>query len=231
MFDSADSSAVNNTGQTAKDIAEFWLHDAVAAELSGQPRSASAAAVCNQQSNYFCNSPLDRASELRTDTAWLNDASTASNTVYILFVKLDLVIHKPAVDDSSAFRPQRFAYHEIQSILDSHRPTVVFLGIERACGSDLPPNDRSSKCAWFAINVDMSEEEVHRLSPSAQIMSIHPRLLQLSRTEASVAGHAHSILAWHDRYRFCPTCGAATEIKNAGYKRVCVNEDCRSQTG
>jgi len=234
LLDSADPSAVNNLGQTAKDVGEFWLHDAVVAELSRHPQSVSATAAYTagkQQLNYFCNSPLDRASELRTDTSWLSDASTANSTVYILFVRLDLVIQKAGRAEDALLRPQRFAYHEIKSILESHKPTVVFLGVEKAPGSDLPPKDRSLKRAWFAINVDISEEELHQLSPSAQLMPIHPRILKLPRTEASIAGHARSILAWHDRYRFCPTCGAATEVKVAGYKRVCVKEDCRSNTG
>jgi len=234
LLDSADSSAVNSVGHTANDIAEFWLHDAVSSEISRRPQSTSAAAASSryrQQSNYFCCSPLDRASELRTNTAWLNDVSTARNTIYILFVRLELVAQKAGMAEDSLLRPRRFAYHEIRSVLDSHKPTVVFLGIERASGSDLPPEDRSSIRAWFAVNADISEEELHRLCPDAQTVSIHPRILKLARTEASVAGHARSILAWHDRYPFCPTCGAATEICNAGYKRVCTKQDCRSKTG
>jgi len=234
LFGSADPSAVNSTGLTARDIAEFRLHDAVAAELSSNPRSVSAVAADvagKRQPNYFCNSPLDRATELRTNTAWLKDASAANSTVYILFVQLDLVIQKAGCAEDPIIRPQRFTYHEVKSILESRKPPVVFLGIERAAGSDLPPKDKCLKHAWFAIDVDLSEEELHRLSPDGQLMSIHPRILKLTRSEASIAGHARSILVWHDRYRFCPTCGAATETKDAGYKRVCVNQDCRSKTG
>jgi len=234
LLNRAESSAINNVGQTAKDIAEFWLHDEVVAELSYQPQLMSAVAadtMAREHSNYFCNSPLDRASHLRTDTAWLNDASTSSNTVYILFIRLDLVIQKAGRAEDSILRPQRFAYHEIRSILESYKPTVAFLGIERASGSDSPPIERSLKRAWFAVNVDLSDEEVSQLSLDAHVMSIHPRILKLTRTEASIAGHARSVLAWHDRYRFCPTCGAATEIKDAGYKRICVKQDCRSKTG
>jgi len=234
LLHSADPSASNSIGLTATDIAEFWLHDAVAAMLSSHPLSGSATAsstVARQQPNYFCNSLLDRASDLRTDTAWLTDASAASNTVYVLFVGLDLVVQRAGGTEYPSIRLLRFSYSEIKSILQSHKPTVVFLGVERATGSDSPPTDRTLKCSWFAVNVDISEKELHRLSPDAQLASIHPRVLKLARTEASIAGHARSILAWHDRYRFCPTCGAETEMKDAGYRRVCVKQDCRSKTG
>jgi len=231
LFDSADTSATNSIGQTAKEIAEFWLHDAVAAELSSQPQSSASTTEGLQQSNYFCCSPLDRCTHLRTDAAWLHDASTASNTVYILFVRLDLVVQKGDGAEDPLLRTKRFAYCDIKSMLQSHKPIVIFLGVERASGSDLPPTDRSLTQAWFSINVDMSEEELGQLSPDVQLVSIHPRILKLARSEASVAGHARSILAWHDRYRFCPTCGSATEVKDGGYKRVCVKQDCRSKTG
>ena len=227
-------STTNSIGQTAKDIAEFWLHDAVAAELTSQPESFPSTTDgkrYTQQSNYFCCSPLDRCTHLRTDTAWLHNASTASNTVYILFVRLDLVVQKAGGAEDPLLRPQRFAYSVIEPMLQSHKPIIIFLGVERATGSDLPPTDRSLMLAWFAINVDISEEELSKLSPDAQLVSVHPRILKLARSEASVVGHARSILAWHDRYRFCPTCGAATEVKDGGYKRVCVNQDCRSKTG
>jgi len=226
-------SATNSIGQTAKDIAEFWLHDAAAAELSNQPQSLLSATEgmrCMQQSNYFCCSPLDRCTQLRTDTVWLNSASTASNSVYILFVRLDLVVQKAGGADDPLLRPKRFSYCEIKSLLQSHMP-VIFLGVERAPGSDLPPTDKSLTRAWFAVNVDISEEELHQLSPDAELVSVHPRVLKLARSEASVVGHARSILAWHDRYCFCPTCGFATEVKDGGYKRVCVKQDCRSKTG
>lgn len=234
LLHSADASAVNSIGLTAKDIAEFWLHDAAAAEISHHQQSVSATAtstICSRQSNYFCNSPLDRAAELRTDMTWINCSSTASNTVYILFVKLDLVVWKTGGDEDSLLRLRRFSYSEIRSLLDIHKPDVVFLGVERESGAYSPPIDQSEKRAWFAINVDISEEELLQLSADVQIVTIHPRVLKLAQTEASVAGHARSILAWHDRYQFCPTCGAVTELRHAGYKRVCMKQDCRSNTG
>jgi len=230
-FDSADALAVNGAGQTAKDIAEFWLHDVIAAKLSTQPQSllsTAAATRCSQQrSNYFCGSPLDRASELRMNTDWLSEAQAASSTVFILFVRLDLVGRKT----NTLIRPRRFRYSEIKPLLQSHRPTVIFLGVERESASGMPSTNRSLTPAWFAVNMDISDKELHELAPDAELMSVHPRMLTLTRCEASIVGHARSILAWHDRYCFCPTCGSATEMRDAGYKRVCVKQDCRSKTG
>lgn len=46
-----------------------------------------------------------------------------------------------------------------------------------------------------------------------------------------VVAQARSVLAWHNRYRFCPTCGSATKIEEGGYKKTCLKEDCPSLQG
>lgn len=46
-----------------------------------------------------------------------------------------------------------------------------------------------------------------------------------------VIAQARSVLAWHNRYRFCPTCGSATKIEEGGYKKTCLKEDCPSLQG
>lgn len=46
-----------------------------------------------------------------------------------------------------------------------------------------------------------------------------------------VVAQARSVLAWHSRYSFCPTCGSSTKLEEGGYKRSCLNSDCRSLQG
>ena len=46
-----------------------------------------------------------------------------------------------------------------------------------------------------------------------------------------IMAQARSVLAWHSRYSFCPTCGSKTKVEEGGYKRTCLNSDCRSQQG
>ncbi|XP_034547361.1 peroxisomal NADH pyrophosphatase NUDT12 [Notolabrus celidotus] len=52
-----------------------------------------------------------------------------------------------------------------------------------------------------------------------------------SRAYLGVVAQARSVLAWHGRYSFCPTCGSGTRMEEAGYKRSCLNPDCRSLKG
>lgn len=46
-----------------------------------------------------------------------------------------------------------------------------------------------------------------------------------------VVAQARSVLAWHSRYSFCPTCGSSTKAEEGGYKRSCLNSDCKSLKG
>lgn len=50
-------------------------------------------------------------------------------------------------------------------------------------------------------------------------------------SQKGVVAQARSVLAWHSRYKFCPTCGSATKVEEGGYKRVCLKEDCPSLQG
>ncbi|EPS60779.1 hypothetical protein M569_14021, partial [Genlisea aurea] len=48
-----------------------------------------------------------------------------------------------------------------------------------------------------------------------------------SMAELAVAGHAKSLLEWHNTARFCGHCGSATVPVEAGKKKRCSNESCK----
>jgi NAD+ diphosphatase len=45
----------------------------------------------------------------------------------------------------------------------------------------------------------------------------------LPPSEVALLAQARSLVHWHQRHRFCANCGAATEAKDAGYRRHCGN--------
>ncbi|MGJ9423843.1 NAD(+) diphosphatase [Aeromicrobium sp. CF3.5] len=45
---------------------------------------------------------------------------------------------------------------------------------------------------------------------------------EIDRDDASLAVHAVGITRWHERHRFCPSCGAASVPAQAGHVRVCA---------
>lgn len=222
--------AINSLGQTAKDIAEFWLHEDIVNDLTPSSMANSGMHVTYPQlANYFCESPLDRMSQRRDDAAWISDLASSDTAVYILFVELDLLAQsytRSTEGSRSCYRPVRFTYQQLKPYLEGdNKPTLVFLGVEETVA------DNGGVCGWFAMDASVVSNEVGQLCPQAERVSIHPRMLQMPRSEAAIVGHARSMLAWHDKYRFCPTCGNTTELKEAGYKRVCTKKECQSNSG
>ncbi len=45
----------------------------------------------------------------------------------------------------------------------------------------------------------------------------------LPARDTAIAGQAKALLDWHKRHGFCPNCGHATELKDGGYRRLCLS--------
>jgi NAD+ diphosphatase len=43
----------------------------------------------------------------------------------------------------------------------------------------------------------------------------------LPARDTAIAGQAKALLDWHKRHGFCPNCGARTELRDGGYRRLC----------
>lgn len=50
---------------------------------------------------------------------------------------------------------------------------------------------------------------------------------QLSDGRAQIVAQARSLIDWHARHRFCAACGGPTDVRKAGYSRVC--ESCGAE--
>lgn len=227
---SADTLVTNSVGQTASDIAEFWQHRQVAEIISktneGQASAATGLPVTVRKTNYFCDSPLDRMSQRRTDDEWLDALKTDPKTVYIVLTQLSPIVKSSS--GAPSYVLARFPFQRVKGFLDS-KATLIFLGVEHpTTDEDKPP----SSVGWFAVDGGtLSEEQIGGLEEGTVTLATPLGYMQLSRSEAAIVGQARSMLAWHERYKFCSTCGSPTELKEAGYKRVCLSEGCSSNKG
>uniref|UniRef100_A0A8C7XZ33 NAD(+) diphosphatase n=1 Tax=Oryzias sinensis TaxID=183150 RepID=A0A8C7XZ33_9TELE len=135
----------------------------------------------------------------------------------------------------------RFRYNAVKDLLQKPATVLIFLGVERTKN---PPTSSSSSSqmepgapdtpVWFAINAD--EEAAELLKRCEDKGCFFPKtpnrdLLRLDEEEAGVVAQARSVLAWHSRYSFCPTCGSPTSLQEGGHKRSCLNPECRSLKG
>lgn len=223
----------NSVGQNAVDIAEFWQSKETASVLSKatemQEHLAAGLPVATKKSNFFCDSPLDRSSQRRNDKEWLESLTTKNETICVLFTRLQPLAKSNPVPPK--YTLVRFSFAKAKTFLSSDA-TVVFLGVEHASSDARDDSNVRKAVGWFAVDCgDLTPENIGSLEEGAVLLSNPLDLFQLSRSEAAIVGQARSILAWHERYKFCSTCGSATTVEDAGYKRVCVSEGCASRKG
>lgn len=224
---------VNKSGQTAQDIAKFWGHRHIARFLasSGDVRLPGIlpSSKCSENENYFSKEYLNRMSDKRTDSEWLSVKKSSPETVFIVFHNLD-----PFVTTDPELKLYRFGKDSVKEILENSDTVVVFLGVEKQeCLTSTPVSVEDGLIAWFALNAKENPTESLKITASNSffLTGPMPRLLMLNEDEAGIVAQARSVLAWHSRYSFCPTCGGKTKVDEGGYKRTCLTDGCRSLKG
>ena len=105
--------------------------------------------------------------------------------------------NRPLVADSRAvFLPWRAEWQSF---------TRVFLGLD---GSQ----------PFFAVELggDSEPDLGH-----GQFQEMRACAFVLPGRDTAIAGQAKALLDWHRRHGFCPNCGARTEMRDGGYRRIC----------
>uniref|UniRef100_A0A6Q2YEE7 NAD-capped RNA hydrolase NUDT12 n=1 Tax=Esox lucius TaxID=8010 RepID=A0A6Q2YEE7_ESOLU len=241
LSNGCDKFLVNKSAQTAYDIATFWGHRHIARLLASGQDKCQRILPSNEMvehENYFSREVLNRMSEKRPDSKWLEAKQSSPDTVFILFFNLNPLVVSTSEKTKTAYpgiKLCRLGPSMVsKELLQKSGTTVIFLGLEkqRSSPSSLP-RDRNDPTAWFALNTN--DDPTEHLGPLNQnsffLKRPMPGLLQLSEDEAGIVAQARSVLAWHSRYSFCPTCSSNTKVEEGGYKRTCLNKDCRSQQG
>lgn len=234
-----DRFAVNKSSQTAYDIAKFWGHRHISKLLARNEGGCQRILEVDENENYFNREVLDRLSEKRSDSAWLEARQTSPDSVFLLFFNLNPLVTSTAEENQKAdlaeMRLCRLGPESVEGLLHKPGSTIIFLGVERPKG---PPGSVAARegrepPAWFAVDTDADPLENLTLPDrnSFFLKPPFPGLLRLSEDEAGIIAQARSVLAWHSRYSYCPTCGSSTKVEEGGYKRTCLKSDCKSRQG
>ncbi|KAJ8371599.1 hypothetical protein AAFF_G00306850 [Aldrovandia affinis] len=237
-----DKSLVNKSGETSYDIAKFWGYKHIAGLLanskSGNSHHLLPGSGTEEHENYFSREFLNRMSEKRTDSRWLEALQSSLATIYILFFNLNPLVTSGSDemgDSKPGYKLCRLGWGSVKELLTKPGTTLIFLGVEKQVklNSPSPAKDEDRLTAWFALNTEDNPLEDPKLqNPSSFFLKPPmPGILKLNSDDAGVIAQARSVLAWHNRYSFCPTCGSRTKVEEGGYKRTCLNEECRSLQG
>lgn len=213
-----DTNIVNKTGQTAQDIALFWDQNLAAKLIEAHMKGEN---PDQQLRNFFSLNHLDRASEKRKDKEWLQAKISDETSQFLLLSELKPFV-LPIKDKTSKWRYRLcwLDHNKISSHLTSDT-VILFLGI-----------DHSSSQSLFAIDVSGKEESKFKdLQLEGSFMVPFPGSLQMEPSDAGIFAEARSMMDWLERYKFCATCGSSTDITEGGHKRVCRNQECKSNKG
>jgi NAD+ diphosphatase len=150
----------------------------------------------------FTGDPLDRAGNLRHDPAWVEHALASPEARFLPFWRLTVLTH-------ASGPPGLLWLDAVQRQLAGDRE-VVLLGL-------------MAGAPHFAIDVSDIEEPLSALSLSdgARFAEVREVATRLPPADSGTVAHARSLLDWHNRHRFCSTCGRPTRPGEGGGMREC----------
>jgi NAD+ diphosphatase len=162
----------------------------------------------------FSGNPLNRASEKRTDSNWIESKRRDPSSLVLPLRRLE-----PFLLGSEKANPPielGLIRAEIANSLADPAAICIFLGLdgERAIFAlDLPEASDPAKGGPLAGLGYFRDARM-----AASMVSIE---------HAALIAQAKAMIDWHQRHGFCPRCGATTKMMDAGYRRLC--EKCNAE--
>jgi len=157
----------------------------------------------------YTQSKIDRAAERRLDKDWLaarmSDGATRG---YLVGGELIVLKAGNGVNDP-AFTPE-------QARALAPLAETVFLGL-------------FDGVARFGFGIAQTNAEALKARNDLVVIDLRSIAIQglVSAEHLPPLAEAKALLHWHARHRFCSTCGAATELVEAGWKRACPS--CKAE--
>jgi NAD+ diphosphatase len=156
----------------------------------------------------FSGSPLNRASEKRTDQAWIESKRRDPSSLVLPMRRLEPFLL--GTENSGPPIKLGLLRMGIAGPLAGPGATCIFLGLD-------------GDTAVFALDISESGDPA-TLGPLAELGYFRDARMAasiVSIEDAAIIGQAKALIDWHQRHGFCPRCGASTNMMDAGYRRLC----------
>ena len=156
----------------------------------------------------FAGSPLNRASEKRTDTKWIESKRRAPTSLVLPMWQLQPFLL--GRENSGPPFALGLLPPDVVEPLADREGICVFLGLDR-------------ERAIFAIDVAQADDPAKAgvLAGRGYFRDARMAASFVSIEHSAIIGQAKAMIDWHQRHGFCPRCGAPTKIMDAGYRRLC----------
>jgi NAD+ diphosphatase len=160
----------------------------------------------------FSGNPLDRVSEKRPDAAWVAARRSDPSSFILPMWRLQPFLLGP--ENARGALEAAFLRPGLAEELAGPDAVSVLLGLEG--GS-----------AYFALDISAARDPANEgpLAGLGHFREMRGASMLLPAKDTAILGQAKALIDWHQRHGFCPRCGAATRVADAGYKRVCTQCD------
>jgi NAD+ diphosphatase len=156
----------------------------------------------------FSGNPLDRASDRRTDAAWVDSRRRDSSSLILPVWRLQPFL-MPSRAADGAFTAG-FLRPELAERLAAPGAVCILLGLAEGR-------------AHFALDISGGPDPAREgpLEGLGHFHEMRDAASLLPARDTAILGQAKALIDWHQRHGFCARCGAATMPVDAGYRRVC----------
>ena len=150
--------------------------------------------------DLFTSSMINRKAWLRTDESrvrgWLEQAGTR----VIVWFDGQLMVQP----DGTGY----FSWHDLSGFRDL-LSSPVYLG-------------QHERKEYFTCRLKLWDAHFDGL----KLIKLRQACRQFDDFHLSLLFHAQGLINWHQNHAFCPACGSAMQMVQAGHARACSNEQC-----
>ncbi|MCU0881550.1 MAG: NAD(+) diphosphatase [Hyphomonadaceae bacterium] len=157
----------------------------------------------------FSGYPLDRASERRREADWIAGLLADPGSDLVLLDRGRPVLDV-TVGEDGAQGPLRLSVAARAALLGEDAATL-FMGLEG--------DGRAVFAAQVPQGVELDVGPLQGLGEAVEMRAA--AMGPLRDGDLALMGTARAIFEWHGSHGFCSKCGHATDITDAGWKRVC----------
>jgi NAD+ diphosphatase len=156
----------------------------------------------------FSGNPLNRASEKRTDSDWIESKRRDPSSLVLPIWRLEPFLlgpeKSPPPIELGLLRPG------IADSLAGDEAPCIFLGLD-------------GDIAVFALDISAAGDPANEgpLAGLGYFRDARVAAQMVSIKHAAIIAQAKALIDWHQRHGFCPRCGAPTKMMDAGYRRLC----------
>jgi NAD+ diphosphatase len=162
----------------------------------------------------FAGNPLNRASEKRLETNWIESRLHDPSSLIFPMWRLEPFLLGP--ENSAPPIQLGLLKPGLTDALAADGAPCIFLGLD---------GDR----AVFALDISAADNPAKEgpLAGLGFFRDARAAGQMVSIKEAAIIAQAKALIDWHQRHGFCPKCGAPTRLMDAGYRRLC--DKCNSE--